>query len=164
LPPAHLFSSLGDRAYSRLIGLRDEQPTIAAECLFADPVGDIAVLGCPDNQALSDEADAYENFIAALPPFAIAPPPDEAPSFSARVMSLAGKWITVAASRPGLIVVHPPDAVVAGMSGSPIVSETGAAIGVVAMRGGSGGAVTDAVCSVLVDGLPGWLLRKLTAD
>ncbi len=65
LPP--VLSDLGQRTYTRFIGPRNEEPTIAAECLFADPVGDIAVLGCPDGQALFDEAESYVKFTSLLP-------------------------------------------------------------------------------------------------
>lgn len=44
-------------------------PTVWVECLFVDPIGDIAVLGRPDEQELSEEADRYEelcNQVAVL--------------------------------------------------------------------------------------------------
>ena len=37
-----------------------------AECLFADPVADIAVLGVPDEQYLSSEAAAFEALVGVL--------------------------------------------------------------------------------------------------
>lgn len=40
-----------------------------AQCLFVDPVADLAVLGCPDNQFLPRQADAFESWIADLEPF-----------------------------------------------------------------------------------------------
>jgi hypothetical protein len=52
-----------------------EQPSVWCECLFADPVADVAVLGAPDNQELSDQADAYEALVAAATPVAVAEPP-----------------------------------------------------------------------------------------
>ena len=36
------------------------EPTVWAEWLFVDPVADIAALGTPDSQALSDQAVAYD--------------------------------------------------------------------------------------------------------
>ena len=46
------------------------------------------------------------------------------------------------------------------MSGSPLVTATGATIGVASTGSGGGGyAFGQAGC--LTDGLPGWLLRKL---
>ena len=53
-----------DRVW-RLLAPRGEKLSIIAECLFVDPVTDIAVLGSPDNQSLPDEAEAYERFAEA---------------------------------------------------------------------------------------------------
>jgi hypothetical protein len=75
LPPPHLMSYLEERTYLKLIGPLGQEPQIAAECLFADPVADLAVLGEPDNQELSEEQERYGAFTTALPPFDIAAPP-----------------------------------------------------------------------------------------
>src|ERR1700676_1265757 len=49
---------------SQLLGrLGNSANDVWAECLFADPVADIAVLGCPDDQAFGDEADAYHSLV-----------------------------------------------------------------------------------------------------
>ena len=137
-----------------------------AECLFVDPVADIAVFCSPDNQALSDEADAYEQLLATMQPFAIAdapamgsqllrlgsgkfggeienPTPGEGP---ARVLSLDGVWIEGKIERrTNWLTFEPEGAFAPGMSGSPIVSLAGEAIGVVSMNNGG---------PVLVDNLP----------
>ena len=47
----------------RLLGPLDVKPMAWAECLFADPVADIAVLGVPDEQYLSSEAAAFEALV-----------------------------------------------------------------------------------------------------
>ncbi len=57
-PPCHAASYLEERTYAALLGvLGRKKPTVWAECLFVDPVADIAVLGPPDDQELSDEYD-----------------------------------------------------------------------------------------------------------
>src|SRR5438874_3754535 len=62
LPPPHRASFTEERTYKNLLGKLDEcKGSIAAECLFVDPVADVAVLGSPDNQNLPDDADAYDN-------------------------------------------------------------------------------------------------------
>ena len=58
LPPAHAMSYVSERTYGELLGPLGEKPTIMAECAFADPVSDIAVLSEPDGQVW-DEAEAY---------------------------------------------------------------------------------------------------------
>jgi hypothetical protein len=58
-PPCASFSTLEDRTYQALLGPLGQEPTVWAECLFVDPVGDIAVLGPPDGQALYEQWEAY---------------------------------------------------------------------------------------------------------
>jgi hypothetical protein len=49
LRPAHAYPNLEDRIYSDLLrSLKGTKNDVWAKCLFADPVADIAVLGCPD--------------------------------------------------------------------------------------------------------------------
>ncbi len=43
-----------------------------AECLFADSVADIAVLGGPDEQELNVQAEAYQQLIEQTPALGIA--------------------------------------------------------------------------------------------
>src|SRR5262249_29841032 len=60
-PPPHGASSLCERTYSELLGrLLDKQLSVWCECLFADPVADIAILGCPDSQELGEEGEAFD--------------------------------------------------------------------------------------------------------
>ena len=80
LPPPILARYLEEATYQRLIGPLGAEPHVTAACVFVDQMADIAVLGEPDNQALSDEHDQYEAFASALPPFDIAAPPPRAPS------------------------------------------------------------------------------------
>ena len=37
--------------------------TVSGECLFVNPVADIAVLGCPDSQERYEEATAYDALV-----------------------------------------------------------------------------------------------------
>ncbi len=59
LPPAHPWSYLQERTYADFLGLLGGPRDVWAECLFVDPVADLAVLCQPDNQELYDQADAY---------------------------------------------------------------------------------------------------------
>jgi hypothetical protein len=173
LPPPHLARYLEEGTYPRLIGPLGAEPSISAACVFVDPIADIAVLGPPDNQALSDEHTRYETFLSALPPFDIAAPPprsrvrmpaldaNEPPGFKllgevffpAHLMSLDGQWVECnVRRRGGPFVIEPEKLVKGGMSGSPLISATGAALGVFS---------TSNWAPVLADGLPGWLLRAL---
>jgi hypothetical protein len=50
LPPCHACSYTEERTYEGLLAPLGGEPAVWAECLFADPVGDIAVLRSPDGQ------------------------------------------------------------------------------------------------------------------
>ena len=41
----------------------DEKPSISAECVFIDPIRDIAVLASPDGGEFPDEAEAYNQLV-----------------------------------------------------------------------------------------------------
>jgi len=65
VPPAVSFSFAEERTYAALLAPLGQQPAIMAECLFVDPVADIALLGPPDDDAAPDELDAYEELVDA---------------------------------------------------------------------------------------------------
>ena len=44
-PPCHPQSYLRERVYASLLGAIGEDPMVWAECVFVDPIADIAVLG-----------------------------------------------------------------------------------------------------------------------
>jgi hypothetical protein len=47
LPPPHGFSYTEERTYQDLLATLGEQPSVWCQCLFVDPIADIAVLGTP---------------------------------------------------------------------------------------------------------------------
>jgi hypothetical protein len=63
LPPSHPGAYLHETTFQKLLGPLGGEPTVWAECMFVDPIADIAVLGGPDSQALSEEADAYDQLV-----------------------------------------------------------------------------------------------------
>jgi hypothetical protein len=174
LPIAHPWSYLEERTYRKLLGpLVKAKPTVWAECLFADPIADIAVLGQPGNQALYDKADAYDALAGAAMPLSVADTPKqgrvihpekeimlstgtrcklddiEVPTpgqGAALLLSPGGEWVecTVERNRAWLRVVQ-EGLVKGGMSGSPILSMSGKAIGLMS---------TGSLNPVLVDALP----------
>src|SRR5450756_956963 len=48
VPPCHGASLLEDRTYKNLIAPLSDQPSVWCECLFLDPIADIAVLCLPE--------------------------------------------------------------------------------------------------------------------
>ena len=123
------------------------------------------MLGSPDNQALGDEAEAYEELMESVPqPFLVADAPQQhtkrvklpyggrrlevpAPGQgTALLLSLDGKWIKHSVERRGAwLLIENQKHIKGGMSGSPIVSMDGQAIGLVS---------TGSLNPVLLEALP----------
>src|SRR5262245_19793104 len=47
-PRAHPARYVDDAIYKDILGPLSEKPTVWAECLYVDPIADIAILGSPD--------------------------------------------------------------------------------------------------------------------
>jgi hypothetical protein len=183
LPPPHGGSYTEERIYANLLAPLGEQPSVWCECLFVDPIADIAVLGAPDNQELSDEADAYEALVDAATPLAVAEPPSkpiaeevaplveaekqwawrECPAF---LLSLSNEWFPCKVQHaPGgtLLISDTKEGIAGGMSGSPIIAEDGGAIGIVCLGSGSPGDDEGGPNPRLMGNLPGWFLKERAA-
>jgi hypothetical protein len=157
-PPCHGGSYLEEKTYKKLLGLIGSEPTVWAECLFADPIADIAILGSPDDQALWDQADEYKALVESTSPLSIADAPKLGHGW---MMSLDGKWfrckVEIINDGP-LCVSEMTQPIEGGMSGSPIISDKAAALGVVCLSDDSLDSV--AVSNPrLVRSLPGWFLQ-----
>ena len=63
-PPGDIFTE--ERTYWHLLARLNSPPSILAECVFVDPVADLAVLGSPDNQEFFDEADAFDDLVDSV--------------------------------------------------------------------------------------------------
>ncbi len=160
-PPCHGSSYTEERTYRDLIGpLCESAPKVWAECLFADPVGDIAVLGSPDNQALYDEAIVYETLTTETPTLRIGEAQNESPAW---LLTLDGRWTRCAIQHVGgwpLWIENAEEPILGGMSGSPILNGDADAIGVVCLGGGSDLDLpsTGGPNPRLTHSLPGWVL------
>jgi hypothetical protein len=137
-PPCHAASYTHERTYANLLGLLGAKPSVWAEVLFAEPVSDLAVLGCPDNQELWEQAEAYEQLTDACDVLQIG---DADVDSDARVLTLRGKWVPITQTT-----------VECGMSGSPIVA-SGVAIGAISTGSYS-------FNPRLTRDLPGWMLAN----
>jgi hypothetical protein len=160
LPPCTAASFTEERTYKDLLAPLGHEPAVWAECLFVDPVGDIAVLGTPDNQTFGEQAEAYNALVEPATPLKIA-----APGKEGWLLSLEGDWFRCAVQMirlPHLMLAAMEGKFIGGMSGSPIVSPEGAAIGVACLGAESVGNRVEPVGPnpSLVGNLPGWLLRR----
>jgi hypothetical protein len=172
LPPPHPGRFLEEGTYQKLLGPLGGEPTVWAECLFADPIADIAVLGSPDNQELSEQADAYEELVGNAVTLKIVDAPkmvrkrararvvmghriapvtyDDARECCARVLSLKGDWLKCMMKRYHRGLLADEGLFEGGMSGSPILSLKGEAIGLIS---------TDGQSPVLTYCLPAWFFK-----
>lgn len=182
LPPPNPAPHLEERTYTNLLGRVGESPSVSAECLFVDPIADIAVLGEPDSQELPAENDAYCELMPDIP-LAIADTPQdykpimiktfdgemveakhhrESLTTEAWLLSLDGKWFACEVEHQPdgpLWVKNAAEPIVSGMSGSPIMSKAGTAIGVVCTSVGLKGGNQGGPNPRLAAHLPGWMLH-----
>ena len=182
LPPATHGSYTEERTYAKLIGMLGAKPSIWCECLFVDPVSDLAVLGPPDGQELYDEANAYGALVDAAVPLTLGsltfarrrivpkvgaafygPPVAESAVW---LLSLSGQWFSAQATSRGrsLVFDDATEDIVGGMSGSPIMAPNGTVLGVVSTS--IGAAVKGqrmGVSPLLSANLPAWIVRTTSA-
>jgi hypothetical protein len=99
-PPSFAASYLKNHTYQQILGPLDGRRTVWAECLFVDPIADLAVLGTPDSQASSKRSNAYDKLIYAdrVHPFEIGAVPAPAPRL--RKMFKTDKDGRITAIRP----------------------------------------------------------------
>jgi hypothetical protein len=144
----------GELLLSKLLGPLGRTRTISSKCLFFDPVSDLAVLGAPHSRP----SQAYDHLMAKATPLPIGKVRGRFGGESRGwLMSLSGEWFDCKVLRfpCGFYVPEASQAIVGGMSGSPVLRRDGTAIGVVSRSNGQ-----DCECPSLTDHLPGWLLRQ----
>jgi Trypsin-like peptidase domain len=163
LPPAH-GPNYEKRNEKLLRSLDGGKTRVSVECLFVDPVADIAVLGCPDDQELGDEAKAYHELTDNVPVLRIG----DARSGRGWVLSLDGHWVRttleVSSGPEGMVLSIDPTE--DGTSGSPVLNDAGRAVGVVVV-GPKTASTADGERRneragpqpMLMRNLPGWLLQ-----
>ncbi len=157
-PSSHTGSYLEERTYAKLIGPLGRKPTVWCECIFVNPIADLAVLASPDEAELSHEAKRYKALVETTPPLPLGRPQA---ACDAWLLSIDRKWFRCRVTSGGssLWIADAADLIRSGMAGSPIVSLEGAAIGVVCksdesqQRGGPN--------PLLAAQLPVWLERSL---
>ena len=160
-PPCISFAGASERTYFDLLAPLGGEPSVAAECLFVDPIGDIAVLGTPDSNELSAQYEAYDSMLSELDAVEIGSMQREIDR--AWLLSLDNQWFRCAVKRrPGeaLWIENATKGIRAGMSGSPIMTESGEAIGVVVTSSSTGDQEIDTKGGpnpYLTGNLPGWI-------
>lgn len=157
LPPVQSFFAPKEHVYGPLLAPLGGEPRARAMCRFVDPIADIAVLGSPDNP----HADEYKALMETATAFSIGGSLRNPVNFwlPGRLLSLDGRrWFSCTVRHFGgpLWITHAAEVIRNEMSGSPIVTEIGTAIGVACTaaapwQGGPNPRLTH--------NLPGWLLH-----
>ena len=163
LPPAFAPSFTQERTYDQLLGrLADRKPKVRAECVFADPVADIAVLAAPDSQMFPDEYGAYEELTEEAPALGIVDAPEQGRGW---LLTLEGRWVACVVGHYGgpIEISDATEPIMGGMSGSPILDSDGAAMGVVCCSSGSSDELQTGGFPnpKLTDRLPAYMLRGI---
>ena len=169
-PPVMPSYSYQETTYANLLAPLGEEPSVWAECLFFDPVSDLAILGEPDNQELGEESEAYVRLVDGRKPLTIAAPE----TGEGYMLALDGlSW------QPTALTVHKTiwgtglstGATLAGQSGSPIVDAKGRAVALVSIGTEhldlKTGVKTDVDATgpqpILKLQLPSWVLKTVRA-
>jgi len=72
LTPGHVTH---EKTYKKFLGPLGAEPTVWCDCLFVNPINDIAVLGRPEHPDLFEQARAYDKLVDEVrPPLTIAAP------------------------------------------------------------------------------------------
>ena len=108
--------------------------------LAVEALSDVAILGAPDNQELSNEAEEFEEFCSAIKPVPICLQEFILEQeFRIHIYTHESKWITGTASlfkaRSPNLWVTPDEQVPGGTSGGPIVNDAGELVAIVSMFG-----------------------------
>lgn len=153
LPPAHLGAYNNEKTYKNLLGRIGDRRSIWVECIFADSVSDVAVLGAPDSQSLYDEWEAYEKFTDPLKPIQIRKAKE---SETVWMLGLNGLFVSGVVTNINEIRVNvrtDGNVIRPGMSGSPLLGRDGSSVSLCA--------INDDLSQVnLPMCLPRWILER----
>ncbi len=158
--------NLKEKTYQGLLGPLGGDCSVCAECLFVDPVGDLAVLIGPDNQELYEQAEQYEDLIEdrseSVP---VGSPPEN--NSQGWLLSLENTLLPckIETVFHTISVSEVEGNIVGGMSGSPILDQDGRAIGVISTSRQIGTtpespSTSGDIQPCLAEALPAWLLRR----
>lgn len=146
---------------------------LVASVYAVEPVSDVAVLGCPDEQTFWKEAQAWESFCETTAPVAtcvdeFATADAEERWTAAHLLTHRRQWTEVEISEPGFgpagyaACLRSRTRITGGTSGGPIVNDAGLLLGVVSWS-------VDGKTDGWFDGafprphraLPGWIWSRI---
>ncbi len=170
LPPAASFVFSHEKTYMNLLGpLGHSKPAVTAECLFVDPITDLAVLGAPDGEQFPNAPQAFEDLTESVQ---VLPLGDmRARSATGWLLSLDGHWgkckvealPSYGLTQQTLWITEATGGMMGGMSGSPILLDNGKVLGVLSASSEPrvGRCTEGGPQARLAHCLPSWLLQGI---
>jgi hypothetical protein len=153
IPSCASLSPYEERIFHDLVAPLGHEPAVSVECLFVDTIADIAILG-------PDDPEAFFGLVENAEPLKISKAQEGARAF---ILSLRNRWFSciVRGDDGPLMVARAELPIVDGMSGSPILDESGRAIGMVCVSNETRNRTEGGCNPQLMDSRPGWYLRQL---
>jgi hypothetical protein len=106
-----------------VLGPLGQKPRVLAECLFVDPIADIAVLSAPDAQEFYEEREAWSALVDGVDALQIG---DMSEQPTVWLLHLDGTWQKAQAKHTrGIWLTDAAGTCEDGMSGSPILRDDG---------------------------------------
>jgi len=182
-----------DSTYPNLLGKLGEDPKTWAQCLFVDPVSDVALLGAADPEIYEyneEQYGRYEALTDGVMPLRIGEAPDGSVTMEPQVPGSANAWmmsldadlfrcrVTHQDMGGGMWIWDGEQPIRGGMSGSPVWRDDGQVFGLVAISSGGSYTVSRGMSlkdiadtlrqggpnPILADCLPGWVLKGFAAE
>lgn len=151
-----------NRTYEELVGPLEQAPEVSAECMFVDPVADLAVLFSPDPVWYRDEAQVFDELVNANTPLAIG---ETSKGATLYMPDLELDWYEcITKYWEHELSIGCPESLAGGMLGSPIINDAGLAVAVLAGIFPPEQQPQD-MCvrnPVLTERLPGFLLKQFS--
>lgn len=160
----------GKNTCSNLLGALGTAKTVAARCVFADSINDLAILGPPCFGLFPEGYRRFVELTERMFPFVIEAP--QTACFSCFALSSEQRWfgaraqVDVTEDGSAVWLFRPMAAITAEMIGSPILASNGSAIGLMSSNLLLNFDLEDegAPNPILTAHFPAWFLAEMRRD
>ena len=141
---------------------------IKARPMIVEPVTDVAVLGCPDDQFFPDDADTFEKFCETTIPITLARQRIKyRHPFEVRIRDKDGTWMngiaeTFNQSSPMLWIASDRE-IKGGASGGPILNTAGELVAIISNSSSPSAEKSIGRCPRPLKALPVWICQEISS-